>query len=99
VPTITSGYRTAARQQATHGSPYGSAGTISAHQVGLAADFGPNANRGTEDDIRRAMTQVGLANGANFRRRPDPIHYMVPDRIRYQNAAEAARCAASYGRR
>jgi hypothetical protein len=95
VPTITSGYRTAARQRATHGGRYGSARGISGHQVGLSADFGPGHNSGLAQPIRDAMTDAGLANGDHFRT-PDPIHYMVPGAIRQQTAALAAACAAAY---
>jgi hypothetical protein len=61
VPTITSGYRTSARQRATHGGRYGPARGISGHQVGLSADFGPGNNPGLARPIRDAMSDVGLA--------------------------------------
>ena len=95
VPTITSGYRTAERQQATRGGSYGSARGISGHQVGLSADFGPGHNPGLAQPIRDAMSDAGLANGDHFRI-SDPIHYMVPGTIRQQTAALAAACAAAY---
>lgn len=75
VPTITSGYRTAERQRATHGGRYGSARGVSGHQVGLSADFGPGHNPGLAQPIRDAMTDAGLANGDHFRV-SDPIHYI-----------------------
>jgi LAS superfamily LD-carboxypeptidase LdcB len=100
-PAITSGYRSAERQRAIREgpAPYGAAREVSGHQVGLSADFGPNANPGLYPDILQAMTEAGLANGAKFRRKPDPIHFMVPGTIKSQTAALAAACADAYRRR
>lgn len=103
-PVFTDGYRTQAMQNARRraassgASPFGAAQGISAHQVGLAADFGVNSNAGNNAAILSAMTAAGLVNGANFKP-SDPVHYNLPNARQSQNPAMAASCAASYSGR
>ena len=95
-PVMTEGYRTSGMQAAIRAGrhPYGAARGVSAHQVGLAADFGENVNAGNNDAILSAMTDAGLQNGASFHP-SDPVHYSMPGSRAEQTKAMAKACSAA----
>ena len=80
VPKFTSGFRTYSEQMALYnawvdrgktGNPVAVPGT-SFHEIGEAADFGPNSNPGMRSDLREAGIDAGLNNDAPSR---DKVHY------------------------
>jgi RHS repeat-associated protein len=75
VPTITSGFRTAAGQLAQQGSPYGAA-QVSWHQVGEAIDISSKVSSSTFQEIVTEMTAdpVALTWGGTFNHK-DPVHF------------------------
>ncbi len=96
VPTITSGFRTAASQQAVQGSPNGSAPVgRSWHQVGEAIDLNSQVSASTFQEILSAMTNVGLTWGGTFRHK-DPVHYQNALGATFPNPAQVAACAREH---
>ncbi len=101
VPTLTDGFRTpemqtARRSAASSGrSKYPAAGGVSSHQVGMGHDFGLNSNAPNNAAIRKAMTEQGLSNGAEFN---DPVHYYVPEFRDHRSPEWVASCLDAYRR-
>ena len=65
---------------------------LSAHQVGLAVDFGPNINAPYTQAIHNALISAGLEHKVQG----DPPHYATPDVEQYRNRAMADACEAAY---
>jgi hypothetical protein len=90
VPTITSGYRSAAEQlqllQA--GGPYPVA-RVSWHQAGLAVDL--NSKAGNFSAIVDALTGQGLTWGATFST-PDRVHFQLPQAGAHPSQAMVKAC-------
>jgi hypothetical protein len=100
-PVMTDGFRTADMQSARVAaassglSPFGAALGISAHQVGMAADFGINSNAPNNLTVYNTMVTQGLQNGAGFHP-SDPVHFQDPEARQNQTAAMASSCSAAY---
>jgi RHS repeat-associated protein len=94
VPTITSGFRTAAGQAAQQNSPYGAA-QVSWHQVGEAIDMNSRVSASTLQAIEAAMTGEGLTWGGTFRRR-DPVHYQNAAAGTSPSPEQVAACAREH---
>jgi len=94
VPLITSGFRTAARQQAVQGSANGAApvGT-SWHQVGEAIDI--NHNDPNFAVIKATFTYYGLTWGGTFNH-VDPVHFQNALPGTSPSAIQVANCAREH---
>ena len=94
IPTITSGFRTAAGQLAVQGSPYGAA-QVSWHQVGEAIDINSKVPLVTFRTIVAAMTDQGLVWGGTFSHK-DPVHFQNAPKGTSPDSNQVAACAQEH---